>query len=171
MDNQINIVEGDLVEATLSGVVDCMLHVTNDVGVMGSGIALQVRNKIPSAFTNYKASITNMQARDIPALGTVSTSDDNSVINLTCQHSFGKGIRHIHYGELIHCLTFFRDYITPHMDISSTFLGKPFPIVGMPYLMGADRAGGDWDTVYEITQAILGEKCDLVVYKFNPNAQ
>lgn len=52
----LNFVDGDATEPPVSpDTVNIILHCVNDTGVMGSGIALAIRNKFPSAYDAYKA--------------------------------------------------------------------------------------------------------------------
>jgi len=111
-----------------------LLHVCNDCGVMGSGIALQISNKFPSAYTNYKLSCK---------LGTVSYDDNKKVANLVAQRLYigynkdcYKGKRYINYGSLVRC--FYALDINEDVEII------------IPYNMGSDRAGGNFKIILEL---------------------
>ena len=56
-----------------------LLHVCNDEGVMGSGIALQVKETWPSAFEAYKQHT---------ALGDITASECGNVINMVAQKGY-----------------------------------------------------------------------------------
>lgn len=141
--------KGNAVTALIDGEVDVLIHVCNNKGVMGSGIALEIKNRIPDAFVAYK---------EIPAeLSYVSygwTTESNRksgmVVNMVAQNGYGQGVRHLNYGALASCLQ------------KVSHLNKTLK-VGLPYKMGADRAGGDWNIVLEMVEFILKD-FDITVY-------
>lgn len=141
----MNIVKGDLVKA-VSPSSPCydgtqmMLHVCNNKGVMGSGIALQVKNQIPDAYRAYKE--FEHAYGEIP-LGTISTC--YNVINLHAQDGYGQGRRHLDYEALYSSL-----------EKAALYIEKQgIERVGVPYLMGSDRAGGDWRVVYSMLESVF----------------
>jgi O-acetyl-ADP-ribose deacetylase (regulator of RNase III) len=136
-------VKGDLVKAICEGAdggPQVMLHVCNNKGVMGSGIALQVKNQIPDAYRAYKD--FEAAAGGIP-LGTISTC--HNVINLHAQNGYGQGIRHLDYEELYKSLEKAAAYLE-RLGVER---------VGVPYRMGSDRAGGDWRIVSAMLETIF----------------
>lgn len=119
-----------------------LLHVVNDKKVMGSGIALEIKNRIPSAYTNYLEEDNHF--------GCITFSDGCKVINLGAQKGYGRNKRHLNYGALSHCIGAVWRYANVRALASNEhFTGKPVEIV-VPYLMGCDRAGGDWEVVLEV---------------------
>jgi hypothetical protein len=130
-----------------------MLHVCNDVGVMGSGIALEVKNRLPDAYRAYRAGgLYPLQ------VGTISASEN--VINLVAQRGYGQGIRHLDYEALYKCLEKARgtlEYIDP---------GREWR-VGIPYKMGSDRAGGNWGVVLAMVAAAFKDsKTQIYIIKY-----
>lgn len=121
-----------------------LLHICNTQGVMGSGIALEIKNRIPSAYAAYKdcESVVGLY------LGGISCS--GKVANLHAQRNYGRGTRHLNYGALVSC---FRSFIERY----DYHYGEE---VVIPHLMGCDRAGGDWEIVMELIEFIL---CDFNV--------
>ncbi len=117
----------------------------NDQGVMGSGIALQVKKTWPSAFISYK------QNSD---LGSVTYSDDFQVANMVAQQNYRRKAsdttRFLNYGALSECL-----------HTVSCIFSRDCEVV-IPYKMGADRAGGDWDIVLEMVEYYF-DHCNIVV--------
>ena len=147
--------KGNAVDAVLNGEADILLHVANCQGVMGSGIAREVKSKVPSAFTNYKRA---MEAGS--KLGCFSASDCYKIFNLHSQEFYGsdRGTRYLNYGSLVQSLLCVADYDFELQDLFSNELK-----IAIPFKMGSDRAGGDWDTVLEIVEGILGHH-EIVVY-------
>lgn len=143
----MDIIKGNLVSAVLNGEVDMMMHVCNCQGVMGSGIAKEVKERIPEAYKVY----TNYPIN----LGGYSRS--RTVINLYAQDKYGYGKRHLNYGALSLAL----HDVFDDLD-ESGFVGT----VGVPHYMGSGLAGGDWEIVLEILESLAdyyGIK--LVIYQ------
>lgn len=134
----------DAISYTLENKNRRLLHVVNCQGVMGSGIALQIKNRVPAAYYHYMHDHEN----DVLRLGTVSSGE--IVVNLAAQNLYGREKRQLNYGALACGLS----------TISG--ISGEFEVV-VPYLMGCDRAGGDWEIVSEMLEFYLG---DFTVCKF-----
>ena len=147
-------IKGDLVSATVDGDVDVMLHVCNCQGVMGSGIAKQVKKYIPATFNRYK---------EHHALWCLELGDvilEEGVANLMAQKFYGRDRRHLNYGALSQCLATLAEelvYLQGELD-------KPTITVGVPFKMGSGLAGGSWEVVSELVEYYLGHH-NLVCYQ------
>jgi O-acetyl-ADP-ribose deacetylase (regulator of RNase III) len=133
----------DLVKAICEGTdggPQVMMHVCNNKGVMGSGIALQVKNQIPNAYRAYKEFESKFGGIQ---LGTISTC--HNVINLHAQDGYGQGIRHLDYEALYQSLEKAAAYL------ESAGVER----IGVPYRMGSDRAGGDWRIVSAMLNSVF----------------
>ena len=149
----IKIVKGDVIDAVLNGECYFMLHITNAQQVMGSGVAKQVKERIPSAYTNYMK-----LPKNVP---NISFSDCMRVVNLTAQQYYGYDRkRYLKYDWLVNCLLDLQQY---EFDLQDHFEEGSLKIA-IPYLMGCDRAGGDWATVCEILEGFLGHY-EIIAYK------
>ncbi len=149
----MKIVKGNVVDAVLNGDCHFMLHISNSQKTMGSGVAKEVRARIPSAYTNYM-----FKPKNEPA---ISCSDEYNCFNLTAQQYYGYDKkRYLKYDWLIHCLRELEDLDFELQDRFETGNLR----IAIPYLMGCDRAGGDWGTVCEILEAFLGHH-EIVAYK------
>lgn len=147
----MKVLKGCAIDYTLEDQPNRMLlHVCNDKGVMGAGIAKQIKNRIPSAFTNYM--------RSVYALGEVSYSDNKEVCNLHAQKGYGRdGRRYLDYDMLINAITnlAWHGYCD---DTTGEYV--------IPYNMGCGLAGGDWETVIGICCDLLGsERITVVKYE------
>jgi O-acetyl-ADP-ribose deacetylase (regulator of RNase III) len=131
-----------LFQLQYAGVECFLLHVVNCQGVMGSGIALEIKNRIPRAYDKY--------IKSGPILGSLSVSE--GVINMAAQWRYGTDKRYLNYGALARCL----DLISLKMDVKTTII--------VPYKMGCDRAGGDWEVVLEMLDFMFA---DVIVCKLN----
>lgn len=139
--------KGNAVSALIDGEIDVLLHVCNNKGVMGSGIALEIKNRIPDAYTAYKY--------EDCILGVVTQGKcptGGSVLNMVAQDGYGQGKRHLNYGALAECL----------FEIYAEFPASK--VIGIPFKMGADRAGGDWNIVLELVEYFLKD-FDVIVYE------
>lgn len=127
------------VDYTLEAETRILLHVVNCQGVMGSGIAKEIRTRIPFAYQMYMKAYQNGHLK----LGSMSTG--NGIYNLAAQDRYGTDKRHLNYGALGDCLNAVRNemrYVTMFSDSE----------IVIPYKMGCDRAGGDWNVVYEMIE-------------------
>lgn len=148
----IKVKEGNVVDAVLRGECDFMLHITNGQHKMGSGVAKEVRERVPSAYVNYMKLPKNESG--------VSWSNCKKVVNLTAQQYYGyDGKRYLKYDWLVECLYVFAFHDFEFQDEFSSNLK-----IAIPYLMGSDRAGGDWEVVCEILEGFLGHH-EIIAYK------
>ncbi len=147
----MKIIKGGAVQALLKEDIQLLLHVANCKGRMGSGIALTIKEKIPSAYRAYKS----FEKDKGLSLGTVSS--DGSVINLHAQYDYGyDGKRYLDYEYLAKSL----EHVKNVLDKRS----KQYK-VGLPYKMGCDRAGGSWDIVASMIKYYLSSEHEIFVYK------
>lgn len=154
----IEVREGCVVEALLQGEVDVVLHVCNCQGVMGSGVAKVVKEKVPEAYKAYMKSYYNHSEKG-DMLGI--TSQGGGVVNLHAQEYYGyDGKRYLDYGALAQSLTLASSMLVATVPDELT----EYLTIAIPYKMGSDRAGGDWQVVQELVQGLLkGYK--VVAYK------
>lgn len=136
-----------------------LIHCCNDIGKMGSGVALAIANKWPLVKTKY---IQWFNSSDDFALGSVQIVKVDSNIyvgNMIAQ----KGIKiynnkvPIRYDAMSKCL-----------ERISTVAKKNNLSVHLPYRMGSDRAGGDWNKIESlIEKQLTNNAVNVIVYKFN----
>ncbi len=147
----IKYLKGDAItafqQAQLNGNTGTYLaHCCNAQGVMGSGFARVVRERLNNAYVEYKYHLKDRELCGVSPMGDLSHADN--VINLIAQENYGRdphnrGERQVHYGYLAKALrraaTMFSSY-----DEERTLI--------VPYKMCCDRAGGDWDVVVELLE-------------------
>ena len=141
-------------QAQLNGNTGTFLaHCCNAQGVMGSGIARSIKERIPAAYVEYKHHLEDRELCGVDPMGDLSHADN--VINLIAQENYGRNARQVHYGYLAKALrraaTLFSSY-----DEDRTLI--------VPYKMCCDRAGGDWDVVEELLEVTF-EGWTVEVYK------
>ena len=136
---RVNVIVGNAISVALATPQAAFLHVVNCKGVMGSGVAKEVKERVTEAYEVY-AYAAAMGIR----LGSYSTSA--GFYNLAAQEDFGRQRRHLNYAALAHSLSSVRQDTLAYNTIV------------VPYKMGADRAGGDWDIVVEMLEFFFADK-------------
>ena len=136
---------------------DVILHQVNCQGVMGSGIAKQVKEKYPHVFYGYKLECNSYSDKSL-LLGYIDayiTKDKNYIVNLYAQENFGyDGRCYTNYKALKEC--FYR--VLNMFDEHS--------VIAIPYLMGCHRGGGDWNVVYNMIEEIF-QNYNVLICEYN----
>lgn len=165
----IKVVNGDIFNSD----ADAILHQVNCQGVMGSGIAKQVREKFPTVFKYYKAYCdedkrfreqTGSKVSGLLGLAQVCHKEDylvgevkdtQVIVNMFAQDRYGyDGGLYTDYTALRKCL----------QSVNKRFAGKK---VAIPYLMACHRGGGDWNFVSKMIEETLVD-CDVTFYRYTP---
>lgn len=114
-------------------------HQVNCIGAMAAGIALQIKNKWPVVYKNYKADCYSFSADPRRMLGHVQdtlVAPDLVVANCFGQVYPGRRGNMTEYGAWNNILDKLEDLANYfHLDIH------------MPWMIGCGLAGGDWDTM------------------------
>ena len=146
----------------LSAEVDAIGHCANCFCTMGSGIAKQIKVKLPEAFAEdskttpgdknkfgkfYCASITS------PKIETKI----KFVYNLYGQYYYGKDSRKLNYESIYTALEGMR----------RDCVSRPVKTVGFPKNMGCMLAGGDWNIVSSMIHSIFdGGPFDVFICEY-----
>ena len=152
----IKIVDGSLLDAT----EDILCHQVNCQGVMGSGIALALRNKYEYLYPSYKSFgriITKDRATSV-LLGRVyyvSCEDNHIIANIFSQDAYLRDdIIYTDYTELEVAFVRLREFALKN-NLS----------IAMPYKIGCDLANGDWDNkVYPMIERVF-YNMDVTLYR------
>lgn len=126
--------------------VDAFAHGVNCQGVMGSGVALQMRHKYAGLFAAYQDYIKDCKKNNLPVLGSVFAYWDMEVgiYNLFTQDKYGRDPE-VQYATLDACNSAFTQmFINAQSDGIST--------IGMPQI-GAGYGNLKWDNV--LTELIV----------------
>lgn len=144
----IKIVKGDLLEAT----EDVIIHQTNCQGVMGGGVAYQIKVKYPEIDKEYKELCNEIESSRL--LGTIQIldlqEDGKSICNLFGQNSFGIGLQ-TNYEALESGLEEIKRIVK---NKNNKFFNKT---LAMPYNIGCGLGGGDWNVVFEIIEKVFND--------------
>ena len=135
--------------------VNIICHQCNCMGVMGSGVAKQVKDKYPRVFEKYKDACE----KDLVKLGScqVVAIDDTKtkcVANLFGQWNFGgDGKRYTSYDAIYSALEKLADYCKR----------KNVQSVAFPYKMSCDRGGASWNIIYAMIEDVFKDNENIII--------
>lgn len=116
-------------------------HVCNCKGVMGSGIALSIKERYSGAWEAYRSQ-NNFYLGDVTQY---EHTKNKIIFNMQAQYRYGiSNERFINYEYLYVCLE----------KVAREMATKEIKLLGVPYLMGCDRAGGEWIIVEAMLKTI-----------------
>ncbi|QIW89780.1 Poa1p-like Appr-1''-p processing protein [Bacillus phage Izhevsk] len=152
----IKVVDGDLLKAK----EDILGHQVNCQGVMGSGIALQVKQQHPKAFEIYKELVEKAREEDslrfLLGKALVVDSNDKYIANLFGQFTYGSNGQFTLMNALQNSLIQLRQFAEAR-NLT----------VGLPFKIGSDRGGADWNEVLKlIEKAFEGYEDKVTLYKY-----
>lgn len=144
-----------------NGDVDIIAHQVNCQGIMGSGVAKQVRERFPNVFRYYRHMCERYQNKP-ELLGSaqfVSVKQPDgrhiTIANLFAQLTYGYDKRlYTSYDALRASLR----RLNQHAVATNSNR------IGLPYKIGCDRGGGDWGVVYKIICEELHD-CDVTLFE------
>lgn len=153
----VNYVKGNLLDSNC----DYICHQVNCQGVMGSGIARQIRERWPWVFISYYEYCSRRKNNNESPLGKiwgVAIDRDNRnsqwVINMFSQDNFGyDGSRFTSYDAFAECLTAMRDRLPKDKTI------------GFPKNIGCGLGGGNWKIISALIEEILGDDYEVYIYE------
>ncbi|WP_024428304.1 macro domain-containing protein [Bacillus safensis] len=153
----IRIVERNILDTTKN----IICHQVNCKGVMGAGLAKQIKSKYPNVYKDYKqlCKDQNIKRGLLGATQFVDVNENKTIANLFAQDSYGVKTRQTDYEAMELCLKSLKSVVTTDY---SKYKGCS---IAIPYGIGCGLAGGDWNIVKQMIDDILGE-CDVTIYKF-----
>lgn len=148
---------------------DIICHQVNCQGVMGSGIAKQVREKYPVVYEKYKHYCDIYSSEALLGIaqfvGTVRrhATPFIGIFNLYAQEKYGyDGKQYTNYNALCKCFENIKESIpkTP---------GEQKYVIAIPYMMSCCRGGANWELVYGFIEDILGndDRFDVLICEYN----
>jgi O-acetyl-ADP-ribose deacetylase (regulator of RNase III) len=149
----VTIVHGDLLQAK----ENIIGHQVNCMGVMGSGVAKQIRAQYPKAYEEYRLTARGIEKFLLGTCQLVKVGEDKYIANLFGQDKYGKVGVFTEYAALGFSLENLAE-ISRRRNLS----------VALPYKIGCDRGGGDWTVVFNMIEDIF-EDTDVVLYKLGGN--
>lgn len=134
-------------------------HQTNCLGIMGGGLALQIKNKWPKVFNEYNKICATINPKS-ELLGEVNAvAVDSSLVIANC---FGQ--ENIGYGK---CMTSYEawDKILPKLVNISDFYS--LEDLHMPWMIGCGLAGGDWNIMFKKLNDYFGDSAfNLYIHEY-----
>lgn len=150
----IKIVEGNILDTK----EDVICHQVNCMGVMGSGLAKQIRNKYPEVYPSYikycKGCKDNDPKNLLGEVQTIPCSDGKIIANLFGQYRYGRDKQYTDYNAL-------KTSLEGILQVAKMFNDT----IAIPYNLGCGLAGGDWNIVYKIIEEVF-EDYDVTIYKY-----
>ena len=142
--------KGDLLKSKC----DIICHQVNCKGVMGSGIAKQIRDMYPEVYEGYKWFLDNYGDKAFGEVWCVDTSDKRIVANMFTQYDYlPRSVNHTSYAMFRQACK----QIKEHAKLAKIAKNKKDIIIGFPDHIGCGLAGGDWDIVKEIIKDEFGD--------------
>lgn len=151
----VNETRGDLLNAD----VEIKVHQTNIWGIMGAGIAAQIREKYPKVNKEYVDWCEN-HAKD-GLIGTIfvcKAEDGSRICNMFSQNVVARDATLTNYGAFKECLKLLHEYMEKR-DIRS---------VGFPKYIGCGIAGGNWSVIEPLIRKEFeeDEKVNCMIVEF-----
>jgi O-acetyl-ADP-ribose deacetylase (regulator of RNase III) len=146
--------QGDVLQALKDGIVDAVIHQTNCQGVMGSGIARQIREDFPIAYKIYK----EQESQGWLKLGRFSVAkiqreglEDGCIINVAGQDE---------YSDRTKCNTNYAALASALWTLARS--NQSDMVIAFPKI-GAGLGGGDWRVIEAIIESAF---YDQTVYVY-----
>lgn len=152
--------QGDIMSPNRTGQEVLVCHQVNCMGVMGAGLAKQLRDLFPQMYQSYKA-LCDRTPDKHTLLGQIDTYPvnyngyDYTIVSIFGQERYGRGGRFTDYNALR------KAFQTIH-GMASPLPARVSTRVRIPYRLGCGLAGGDWNVVMSIIQEELLDH-DIIV--------
>ena len=157
------ILDGDLLKTPFQ----IIAHQVNCHGVMDGGVALQIKNKYPDVYNEYRELCCKKCSADL--LGTaqivkcLKATEYKIFFNIFGQGGYGSDKVQTDYDALcngfIDAISKFRDMCDVPRYINV--------VIAIPYKIGCGLAGGDWKKVKGILESLeKTENATFVAYKY-----
>jgi len=152
----------------LNSRADIILHQVNCQGVMGAGLAKQIKAWCPQHYQDYIKCCKNTPPKELLGhwVGT-RYSSVNSVIGIFGQLNYGRDKCYTDYNALRTAL------LDNKRVINDLYWQYPNCRIAIPYGVGCGLAGGQWNIVLEILNELFEytendkSKITLEIWKFN----
>ncbi len=147
----VSIIKGDLLQCT----EEIFGHQVNCQGVMGSGIARQIRDRYPIVYEEYIRYCEGKSPEELLGQCQLVETDQKTVANLFGQLNYGREpVLYTNYEGLRRSLQSLKNYAQQN--------GKQ---VALPYLIGCGLANGDWSIVSRMIEEVF-ENYEVTLYQF-----
>ena len=145
---------GDVLTPNNTDKTVIVCHQVNCFGVMGAGLALQIKQQLFPVYQNYLEACTGRQPEEL--LGKVSVC--------SMEKERGYSVANIFSQREHSC----NGCLTQYDALSEAFLtlNQPYPgaTIRIPYLMSCGLAGGDWNIVLGLIKESFKD-CHVEIWK------
>lgn len=136
----IKIIDGNLFD--LKANIIC--HQTNTQGIMGSGVAAEVKRRYPHVFQSYRKDYEDGKL-ELGYVNFTTAKTDQVIANMCGQDKYGyDGKQYTNYDGLQKCFDEVVDYANEAFDIR--------PAIAFPWKISCCRGGASWDVVYKMIE-------------------
>lgn len=115
-----------------------LVHQCNAMGVMGAGIAKEIRSRFPVVFRKYKKAYDDAELY-LGFAQIVDVDENLSVCNLIGQTYYGRGKNFTDY-----------DAVRQGLREVGKYAKEANKKIYIPYMMSCGLAGGDWGMILQI---------------------
>lgn len=155
----INHVKGNLLDSNC----DYICHQVNCQGVMGSGIAKQIRERFPEVYERYIDLYRFLTKRYLDPSGMLGDIDivplkksSRHIINMYSQDTCGyDGKRYTSYDAFANALHSIKEKVP---------FGKS---IGFPKNIGCGLGGGSWRIISALIEETLGKDFEVYIYEYD----
>lgn len=140
----------------LTGII---VHGCNCQGVMGAGIALEVKNRFPGAFYEYDR-VHRSRGLKLGEICFAEVAPNKFIINANTQEGYSRVGRQVSYDAIADSFTEvvrFAKGIETHRGAKLDII---FPMIG------AGLGGGDWNVISAIIDAVVPDEFNKVLFIF-----
>lgn len=150
----IKIMEGNLFDTT----APIIAHQVNCRGVMGSGVAKQVKKKYPEAFKEYTMLCSSVPEEKLLGFAQPCFIEGKIIVNLFGQEKYG-------YDGKQYTST--KSLQNAFIELRKIAEWTSNDVIAMPYKIGCARGGADWDKeVFPMIRLIFLESdIDIELWK------
>ena len=153
--------------SVLTPQVGIIAHQVNCFGVMGSGVAAQIRDKYPLAYKQYRRYCLSCKPEDrISMLGQAQfcpvSFDQNGFVRIVVANLFGQ----YNYGRDPHKVYTNYRALEKALKELAEFASVRHDVIALPYKMGCGSGNGDWPHV--VLPMIKRTLADCEVYICRP---
>ena len=139
---------------------DIICHQVNEYGVMGAGIAKQIKEKYPKAFDDYTKAIKEAKGKgkNLPMFVLSKQPDSVVVANMFTQRNGETNLEILRNAVVFLGMQIIDLFITKlkFNEMTGIFFDRPFR-VGIPYKYGCGIAKGDWESILKVWKVVFGE--------------
>lgn len=150
----IKVIDGDILTLSPDNHI-CVCHQVNCQGVMGAGLARQIRVAYPQVYEEYRALCRANPTQLLGLFQPIRITPTFTVANCFAQVNYGRNGLFTDYAALKKC-----------MEAARLFAETSNGIVRIPYKIGCGLGGGDWNVVYEIIETAFSNST-VYIWKYD----